>query len=245
LDEKILRLKELQRIGLALRALEAERQQGPIRLAALEEVFNATSATVGAVKHRYDALREESAKVEVEQKDLQDRLAKFQAQLMEVKNSKEYSAVLKEIDSAKSEISKRDEDLLAKMQEMESLQKDLPDAEASLKAETLNYERERSVILGEMESFEARRLALEAERRRDEAGLPRDVVATFYRVAEARQGIAMARVVEAVCSACNVRLRPQIFSEVRRGDLLLTCDSCRRYLYYEPDPPGETAEPKA
>jgi len=245
LDEKILRLKELQRIGLALRALENERQQGPLRLASLEEAFQATSATVGAVKHRYDALRSESAQLEIEQKDLQQKLSKFQAQLMEVKTSKEYSAVLKEIDSAKAEITRRDDDLLSKMQEMETLQNDLPQAEANLASETESHDKERAAIAAEMETFEQRRQILESDKRHAEAGVPRDILSQFYRVAEARQGIAMARVIDSVCTACNVRLRPQKYSEVRRGDTLHACDSCRRFLYYDPDAAVDPPGPKA
>jgi uncharacterized protein len=241
LDEKILRLRDLQRVGLALRALEIERQQGPTRLEALEEAFNETSSTVGAVKHRYDALREECAVLENELKDLQHKLSKFQAQLMEVKNSKEYSAVLKEIDASKAEITKRDDGLLSRMQEMETLQKELPEVESKLAVETEGFNKERDAILASMDSIERRQEMMDSERRKIEASLPRDILGAFYRVAEARQGIAMAGVVEAVCSACNVRLRLQVFNEVKRGDTLLTCDSCRRFLYYDPPDSSGTA----
>jgi predicted nucleic acid-binding Zn-ribbon protein len=242
LDEKIVRLKELQKIGLALRALELERQQGPLQLATVEEAYNETSATVGAVKHRHDALKAECATLEFEQRDLQQKLVKFQAALMEVKNNKEYSAVLKEIDSSKVEIAKREEALLARMQEMESLQNDLPEVEAKLAVETKAFDEQRAAIQASMASLEQRSEALGADRRKLEAGLPRDILSAFYRVADARQGIAIARITEAVCSACNVRLRLQMFNEIKRGDALLTCDSCRRFLYYEPI---ETAGPGA
>ena len=128
------------------------------------------------------------------------------------------------------------------MQEMETLQKDLPEVEASLAVETEGFEKERAVVLAEMESFEERRRTLDAERQKIEAGLPRDILGVFYRVSEARQGLAMVRITDAVCSACNVRLRPQVFSEVKRGDALLNCDSCRRFLYYDPDA-GQAAPP--
>jgi predicted nucleic acid-binding Zn-ribbon protein len=242
LDEKILRLKELQRITLALRAIDLERQQGPARLAALEESFEEVSASVGAVKHRHDALRAECATLEHELKDLHQKLAKFQAALMEVKNNKEYSAVLKEIDTAKVDISKHDEGLLARMQEMETLQADLPEVEAKLAVEIEAFDKERAAIASAMKDLEDRSRQLLAERQVVEKALPRDILSTFHRVAEARQGVSMARVVDSVCTACNVRLRPQMYNEVRRGDTLLTCDSCRRFLYYEPpaEPAGDS-----
>lgn len=241
LDEKILRLKELQRITLALRAIDIERQQGPARLAALEDAYNETSSTVGAVKHRHDALRDEVVTLEAELKDLQQKLVKFQAQLMEVKNSREYSAVLKEIDAAKVDIAKHDEGLLARMQEIETMQGDLPEVEAKLAVETEAYEKERAEIEASMRSLDDRSRTLNAEREQVEKLLPRDILMTFNRVAQARQGLSMARVVDAVCSACNVRLRPQVYNEVRRGDTLVTCDSCRRFLYWEPvEPAGDS-----
>ena len=33
---------------------------------------------------------------------------------------------------------------------------------------------------------------------------------------------------------CHVKLRPQIFNEVRRNDSLIQCDSCSRILYHVP-----------
>jgi predicted nucleic acid-binding Zn-ribbon protein len=54
-------------------------------------------------------------------------------------------------------------------------------------------------------------------------------------MAEARGGI---------CTVCHVRLRPQVFNEVRRNDSLIQCESCNRILYFVPAPaPAQTSEP--
>jgi hypothetical protein len=54
-------------------------------------------------------------------------------------------------------------------------------------------------------------------------------------VAEARDGL---------CTVCHVRLRPQVFNEVRRNDALHQCDSCTRILYYVPSSaPGNAPQP--
>jgi len=42
-------------------------------------------------------------------------------------------------------------------------------------------------------------------------------------VAEAREGH---------CTSCHVRLRPQVFNDIRTNDNLIQCDSCQRILYY-------------
>jgi predicted nucleic acid-binding Zn-ribbon protein len=42
-------------------------------------------------------------------------------------------------------------------------------------------------------------------------------------MAEARDGI---------CTICHVRLRPQVFNNVRGNEEIIQCDSCQRILYW-------------
>ena len=56
----------------------------------------------------------------------------------------------------------------------------------------------------------------------------------FERIAHGRKGLAMAEAREGLCTVCHVRLRPQIFNEVRRNDGIIQCDSCTRILYFVP-----------
>jgi hypothetical protein len=53
-------------------------------------------------------------------------------------------------------------------------------------------------------------------------------------VAEARDGI---------CQTCHVKLRVQVWVEVRKNDQVIQCEHCGRILFYEPPPPTVTAEP--
>jgi len=41
------------------------------------------------------------------------------------------------------------------------------------------------------------------------------------------------------CSACRVRLRPQVFQDVTTNQQFVTCFYCNRILYYVPPPPKE------
>jgi predicted nucleic acid-binding Zn-ribbon protein len=44
---------------------------------------------------------------------------------------------------------------------------------------------------------------------------------------------------------CHVRLRPQVFNDVRRNAGIIQCESCSRILYYVPTAPAATAETDA
>ena len=64
----------------------------------------------------------------------------------------------------------------------------------------------------------------------------------FERVAHGRKGVAVAEARDGLCVVCHVRLRPQIFNEVRRNDHLIQCDSCTRILYYVPPAPAHAPQ---
>jgi predicted nucleic acid-binding Zn-ribbon protein len=52
-----------------------------------------------------------------------------------------------------------------------------------------------------------------------------------------RKGVAICTATrDGLCSVCHVRLRPQVFQQVRHNDSIIQCDSCQRILYYVPPP---------
>jgi predicted nucleic acid-binding Zn-ribbon protein len=67
------------------------------------------------------------------------------------------------------------------------------------------------------------------------ATLPDRLAAIYDRMAQrSRDGIAVAEVVNGSCSACYMQLRPQVQLNVKKGDEIITCESCTRILYLAP-----------
>jgi len=76
-----------------------------------------------------------------------------------------------------------------------------------------------------------------ARKEREEvfASLPKPMSALYSRIgARIRDGVAVAEARNRSCSACFMSLRPQMMSEIRRGDEIITCDNCGRILYVAP-----------
>ena len=55
----------------------------------------------------------------------------------------------------------------------------------------------------------------------------------FDRLAASR-GTGLAKAENQRCLACQISMRPQMWNQLREGELL-TCDSCGRMLYWDPD----------
>ena len=67
----------------------------------------------------------------------------------------------------------------------------------------------------------------------------------YERVRKSRRGIGIAEAIDGRCSACQIALRLQFFQDLKRGQQVMTCESCQRILYYNPPQTVEdlTGEP--
>ena len=75
------------------------------------------------------------------------------------------------------------------------------------------------------------------------AAMDTQLLKMFEQVARKRNGVAVAEARDGICTICHVRLRPQVFNNVRRNDAIVQCDSCQRILYFVPAPTTPAGTP--
>jgi hypothetical protein len=165
---------------------------------------------------------------------VQARLSKYKDQLMAVKTNKEYQAMQTEIASAEGLVRAHEDRLLDLMEISEKESADLASAEAAMKSEEGLIASQQKALEAEKVDQESALERLTAERAEVIGKISPESLAIFQRVAHGRKGIAVAEAREGLCGVCHVRLRPQVFNEVRRNTAIVQCDSCTRILYYVP-----------
>src|SRR5678815_3455188 len=72
---------------------------------------------------------------------------------------------------------------------------------------------------------------LGAERDQVAKGLDDDTLEMFQRIAKLR-GSAMAEARDGMCQVCHVKLRLQLYSDLKRNEEIVQCPACNRILYY-------------
>jgi uncharacterized protein len=237
-------LIQLQDLDLAADKARRRVAEMPATQQALETRIAEKTAQVTQIKDRIAAGQAARREVEKELAVVQGRLSKYKGQLMEVKTNKEYQAMQKEMATAEHEVRAFEDTLLEHMEEAETLAAELKNAEAAQKAEQAVVAREQKVLEAERAEIEQELIRLTAARGEVIAKLAPDVLALFERVAHGRKGVAVAEARDGLCTVCHVRLRPQVFNEVRRNDALHQCDSCTRILYFVPSSaPGTAPQP--
>lgn len=227
-------LIHLQELDLAAERARRRIADMPAARSALEERIAGRTAAVDTVKARMAPNQAARREIEKDLAAIQTRLSKYKNQLMEVKTNKEYQAMQKEMSVAESEISAHETHMLERMEEADGLNAELKAAETALKSDQADVARELKQLDSERGDVE-RELQRTTEERNGIAGqISKEALAVFDRVAHGRKGLAVAEARDGLCTVCHVRLRPQVFNEVRRNDSLIQCDSCTRILYYVP-----------
>jgi len=225
----------LQNADTNIRRLQAEIESIPERRAEIEKEFDQRAFEIRALEERRDNARQERARLESEIFEQKQRAERADRNLMAAKKPDEYTAAIREADAARKQISAFETQILEQMEIVDQAEKDLQ--ERAPEVEKLGVDmRATFQAFDEQAQTQQRQVeAARAERERLMNELPRATSAMYKRiVSRIRDGVALAEARNGACMACYMALRPQIMSEVRRGDEVITCDNCNRILYYAP-----------
>jgi len=233
----------LQDLDLAAERLRRQIADMPALSAALDERIAGLTAAVASVKERSASSQAARREIEKDLAVVQGRLSKYKDQLMEVKTNKEYHAMQTEIATAEQQVRLQEDRLLERMEEAETLAAELKTAEAALKTGQADAGQERQQMETNRAAAENELARTSDERATLAASVSPPALALFEHVSKHRKGLAMSEAREGHCMQCHVRLRPQVFNEVRRNERLIQCDSCSRILFYIAPPAGVAAAP--
>lgn len=236
--EKLIRLQDVE---IEIRRHQDRIELLPRQLATLEEKLRATVQSQQSHKNELAKIASEKRKSESSIQDLELKISKYKGQLFDVKTNDQYRALLNEIEFENQEIRKIEDEILAKMEQEEKLKAAEKALEIKLQQDKAVVETEKKSACAEVEKYKTLLGELKAERDGIVSNVPEDLLARYIRIATSRKGIALARVVQETCQACNVRVRPQVFSELIKGEVIHACDSCNRILYYKAEAPYEAS----
>jgi uncharacterized protein len=229
------KLIDLQRTDTDLRRLKKQLDTAEARRAEIEQEFEQHASSIREVQSRRDSLIAKRADLERQIAENKTYLERADRNLKHAQNQKEYETAMRETDALQKQIAAFETQIVETMEELEGVETELAD-----RADEINsLDSKRDAALSEFEA------ALAADRNEFEkqtahraeafAQLPAQLASVYNRLAQrSRDGIAVAEVVGGACSACYMHLRPQVQLNVKKGDEIITCESCTRILYIQP-----------
>jgi len=238
---EIEKLIELQGLETRIRHAAGRLEQLPRKMASMEEQLSATRSLLDRQEADLGRIAAERRQLEGEIQIVEERISKYRSQLSDVKTNEQYKALLHEIDFHGERIGKMEDEILVRMEKEEGLRAERLLLEQQLRKESARVDREKQAVQIEIEEAKS-----ELDRRQGEADaliamIAPEIYGTYRQIATLRKGVALARAGEN-CRGCHVRIRPSVLGQVMTGKHIVHCDSCARFLYWEPAAPPDSKQ---
>ncbi len=236
------KLIELQKTDTNLRRLKRSLETAIERRAEIEQEFEQHASSIREIQNKRDELNARRADLEKQIAENKTYLERADRNLKHAQNQKEYETAMRETDALQKQITAFETQIVEGMEELETVENDLEG-----RAEEIStLDTKRDAALAEFDAVVAKeRGEYDAElkhRAKAFATLPARLASIYDRMAQrSRDGIAVAEVINGSCSACYMQLRPQVQLNVKKGDEIITCESCTRILYLAPREAEATA----
>ena len=239
MSSELEKLIELQKTDTNIRKLKQAIESAEQRRASIEQEFERHASSIREIQAKRDAAQAGRAGLEKQIAENKTYLERADRNLKGSQNQKEYETAMRETDALQKQISALETQVLEKMTEIEEVEKVL--TERADEVNSLEADRAKSLknfdkeLAANRKEFETKTV----ERHEIFVTLPAQKAAVYNRLAQrSRDGIAVAEVVGGSCSACFMKLRPQLQVELKTSDKIMTCESCTRILYIAPAPPA-------
>lgn len=227
-------LLELQRIDNQIKQLKAEIAALPQHIAEIERRLGAHQRKLAADQAALAANQRERKKLEDDIKVQEQKISKLRDQMLSAKTNEQYRAFLNEIAFCEAEIRKAEDRILELMEASDPLEKNVKAAQQALEAERREVEQEKAAAREKTTEDERRLAELETRRRTVVEALDRSLYQAYERLRKRWGDLVVADGTEGRCSACQIALRPQYFQDLKKAQQVQYCESCGRFLYYNP-----------
>jgi len=233
-EQKLKALYELQTIHTKIDKIRQVRGELPMEVADLEDDVEGLETRIQKIKNELDDLEDDIVTRKNLIKDAQSNIKKYEAQLNEVKNNREYEAISKEVEIqgldiqvSEKKIKEFGYEITTKTQIYEKALADLEGRRADLDAK----KAELGTITAETEKEENE---LNAEAENASKNIEERLLIAYNRLRNnAKNGLAVVTIQRDSCSGCFNQIPPQRQSDIRQRKKIIVCEHCGRILVDE------------
>ncbi|AYL98370.1 zinc ribbon domain-containing protein [Mucilaginibacter celer] len=233
-EQKLKALYELQTIHTKIDRIRQVRGELPMEVADLEDDVAGLETRIQKIKGELDDVEDDIVTRKNLIKEAQANIKKYEAQLNEVKNNREYDAISKEIEIQGLDIQVSEKkireygfEITNKTQVYEKALADLEARQADLDAK----KEELGTITAETEKEETE---LNAQAAKAKENIEERLLTAYTRLRQnAKNGLAVVTIQRDSCSGCFNQIPPQRQSDIRQRKKIIVCEHCGRILVDE------------
>ena len=233
-EQKLKALYDLQTIHTKIDKIRQVRGELPMEVSDLEDEVAGLQTRIDKIKSELDDLEDSIVTRKNLIKESQANIKKYEVQLNEVKNNREYEAISKEIEIQGLDI--------------QVSEKKIKELGFEIATKTAVYEKAVADVEGRQKDLDVKRSELEtitSETQKDEEELTvqaekakqnieERLLTAYTRLRQnAKNGLAVVTIQRDSCSGCFNQIPPQRQSDIRQRKKIIVCEHCGRILVDE------------
>ena len=225
-------LISLQKVDDEIHTIQQDLEAAPLELESLRARFADVTTQRSHQQDKMDHLRDQEKRLGVEIEDDSARIKKSKSKLMTAGNSKEYHAMVREMDSLERVNKNREEEKNALMEELQRQTSLLAEVEAS----HLNLQNELAAceagLNARVAAAQANLEELTQKRKAAAKDVPGPVFGRYEFIRERLPHPVIVPVTNGICSGCNISIPPQNYIELQKASQILSCPNCQRLMFW-------------
>lgn len=236
MNDSIKQLLSLQERDLELDRLRAEMAAIPGKIEALKTEIQTAKTALENAKKELTQLQLTRKQKELDLETQEGAIRKHSMELNAIKSNDAYRALLGEIEKAKNEKSALEDQVLMLMDQIDQAVRVWKEKESAAKNSEADQLRQIAEWEAKQKSLEEQIAGRQGERDQLLGTLPKALAEQYERIRKNKHGAAVSAIRSEQCSGCHMKVSQHLINEVRRGQKLVTCESCSRIVYLEEVP---------
>lgn len=234
MKEDISVLIALQKLDTELSGFDRKIEDKKQELTEREQAIAEKEVLAGQCREKAVELEQSQRDIKAGSEDAAERIKDRQSKMMQVQTSREHQALLKEIEEAKKTIKDSDEQQLQVMEQVEAEEAKAKELENLCTGEKKLLAEETGKVEKAINKLNGQRLSVQDKRDKLTKKVSSSWVKRYDKLLKKRDGLAVVRVIDAVCQGCFMTIPPQRYNDICLGEQIFTCPTCQRTLYYLP-----------
>ena len=225
-------LIKLQEIDIEIRKIETRlNKEIPESLQEITHGKEKADLIVQQAEQKIEDNLKERRELDLEIKSIEDFIKKHKEQLNSVKTNEAYKALVEEIEAEERKKSLMEDRVLELMIEEEELHKEKEKSQQEAERIKSEFSSEEKKLVQEKKGLLQRKEKLEKEREFLKEKIDPSLYTLYIQIASKRNNIALSPVTDGFCSVCQIRIRPQVMEELKKGEKIIRCENCSRILF--------------
>lgn len=233
MQEDIARLIELQKYDLEILRLERAMAEIPQSLKKAKKDSEILAEKLAILQRSLEEKEKQRKLFEEELQEEQRRLKQTQARLSQIRGSREYQVLLKELEETKKTIRQKEDEILKMMEEIENLQKEKERIERELEETKRTLEEEKQKFEEYCRSLEEEKKKYLEKRMQLASKISTQILRKYELIAKKKGGIGIAGVKSGICEGCYMAIPPQLYNELQKDNRYYECPHCKRLIYFK------------